>query len=157
MSSSLTCKISASLVSMASLIASHALLSQDFSKLPGSSAVDAQGVRHRWSDYGGRMLPWIRDAIYAPRPQYSYEARRQRIMGSGVFRMTLDLRTGTVVKVTMIKSTGSPILDNDSLSAFRQWQFNPARWKEVDLPITFQIASGPPRTLPAGAIPLPSR
>jgi TonB family protein len=148
MSSSLSRKIAALLVCTASFVASQLLLSQDFSKSPGSSAVDAQGVRHRWSEYGRRMAPWIHDAVYAPRPQYPYEARTRRIMGSALFRMTLDLRTGVVIKVTMIKSTGSPILDNACLSAFRQWRFNPGRWKEVDLPVIFVMASGPPRIPP---------
>jgi TonB family protein len=133
----LTHKLPASLVCMASLIASQPLLSQDFSKLPGGSAVDAQGVRHR---YDTKTVPWIRDEIYAPRPQYPYEARKRHIIGSGLLRMTLDLRTGGVVKVTMIKSTGSAILDNACLRAFGQWRFKPGRWKEIDLPITFTMA-----------------
>jgi TonB family protein len=142
-------KIPALLICMASLIASHSLLPQDFAKLPGGSALDAQGIRHHWSDYGGRMAPpWIRDAIFSPRPAYVYEARTRRIMGSGLFRLTLDLRTGNVVKVTTVKSTGSLLLDNPAVSAFEHWRFNPGRWKEIDLPITFTIASGPPRVAP---------
>ena len=152
-------KILASLMCIASLIASHPLLSQDFSKLPGSSAVDAQGVRHRWSEYGRRMVPWVDDATYAPRPQYPYEARSKHQTGSGLIRITLDLRTGSVVKITMIKSTGSPVLDNASLSAFRQWRFKPGRWKEIDLPITFTMDGRPPTPPlhPLGATPNPPR
>jgi len=132
-------KIFAVLMCIASLIASHPLLSQEFSKSPGSSAVDVQGVRHHWSDYDRKMVPWIGDAIYAPRPQYPYEARSKHQTGSGLFRITLDLSTGTVAKITMIKSTGSPVLDNAALSAFRQWRFRRGRWKEIDLPITFTM------------------
>ena len=141
-------RIPALLMCMASLIVSHSLLSQDFAKLPGGSAVDSKGVRHRWSDYGGSGVPWINDAVHTPRPPYPYEARKQRASGSGLFRLTLDLRTGIVVKVTKIKSTGSTILDNASQSTFERWRFNPGKWKEIDLPITFAIASGPPRITP---------
>src|SRR5439155_18834414 len=148
MSSHLTRKIPALLICMTSLMASHPLLSQDLSKLSGSSAVDAQRVHHYWCDYGRMMVPWIHDALYAPRPKYPYQARTRRIMGSVLFRMTLDFGTGTVVTVTTIKSTGSPMLDDASLSALRHWRFNPGRWKEVDFPITFTIASGSPRVAP---------
>jgi TonB family protein len=149
-------KILASLMCMASLIVSHPLLSEQPSQLPGSSAVDAQGVRHHWSGRGRNGPPWFHDAIYAPGPQYPYEARTRHVMGSGLFRITLDLSTGSVVKVIMIKSTGSPVLDNSCLSAFRQWRLKPGKWKEIDLPVTFIMDSGPPRLSPS-AEPFPPR
>ena len=103
------------------------------------SAVDTRGVRHRGSDYGGKIVPWIRDAIYAPRPQYPYEVRAKRITGTGLLRISLDLSSGNVVKAIMIKSTGSPVLDNAAISAFRQWRFKPGKWKEIELQITFTM------------------
>jgi TonB family protein len=105
-----------------------------------SSAVDAQGVRHRGRDYAG-PVPWIHDAIKTQRPKYPYEQRVRYIGGMGVVRVTLDLSTGAVSNATMVRSTGVPALDSSAMTAFHQWQWRPGKWKEIDVPITF--ASGP--------------
>jgi TonB family protein len=75
--------------------------------------------------------------IYAPRPQYPYEARSRSITGSGVVVMTIDV-SGSVTGASMAKSTGSPILDNAASSAFRQWRFAPGttQW-ELRMPFNF--------------------
>jgi TonB family protein len=105
-----------------------------------SSAVDAQGVWHQGSDYGAKRAPWMDDAIKTVAPNYRYEARSRRIQGSGLFRLSLDLNTGSVSKVTVIKSTGSPTLDNSATDAFWRWRWKPKRWKEIDMPITFALS-----------------
>jgi TonB family protein len=151
--SHLSRKIVASLMCVASLVAPYPLLSDDPSRWL-SSAVDAQGIRHHGSDYGRKRAPWMDDAIKAVAPRYPYEARARHQFGSGLVRVTLDLSTGLVAKVTMIKSTGLPVLDNSAADAFRQWRWKPGKWKEVDLPITFTMVSSPPR-LPPGAKTLP--
>src|SRR6266705_4977329 len=61
-------------------------------------------------------------AINAPRPQYPYEARSRKITGSGVCVATVDPGSGNVTGASMTQSTGSPILDNSALAAFRQWR-----------------------------------
>jgi TonB family protein len=146
-------KILATTMCIASLISSPLLLSEELSSGPGS-AVDAQGARHHPSDHGRKNPPWIDDAIKKVAPQYPYEARSRHQTGSGLLRITLNLRTGSVMKVTVIKSTGSPILDNAARSAFLQWRWKPGKWKEIDVPVTYTMGSGPHR-LPAGAKPLP--
>ena len=45
-------------------------------------------------------------ALSAPRPDYPYEARRQKITGEGVALLTIDPRNGEVINITMSKSTG---------------------------------------------------
>ena len=84
-----------------------------------SSAVDAKGVRHRGMDYAG-LSPWMRDAIKTQRPKYPYELRARYIGGMGMLRVTLDLSTGTVSKVAMVRSTGVPALDSSAMEALRQ-------------------------------------
>jgi TonB family protein len=122
-----------------------------------STAVDAQGVRHQARDYGaGKHPPWMDDAIKTVAPEYPYEARSRHIQGNGLFRLSLDLNTGSVSKVTAIRSTGSPILDNSAVAAFHRWRWKPGRWKEIDFPITFAIAPAAAR-LPPSAIPIPAR
>lgn len=78
-------------------------------------------------------------ALHAPRPEYPYEARRQKIRGDGVVAMTIDPVTGNVSSVSMSKSTGNPFLDNAALSAFRRWRFKPGTVSSVSCPITFTL------------------
>jgi TonB family protein len=76
---------------------------------------------------------------YAPRPQYPYEARSKHITGRGVCVVDVDLRTGLVTKARMVRRTGSPILDNATLAASRQWRFRPGDVSRVYIPITFTM------------------
>ena len=79
-------------------------------------------------------------AIYAPRPQYPYEARSRRITGSGVCVLDVDVASGSVSSANMAQSIGNPILDNAAVSAFRQWRFKPgAAAPKVKVPITFTM------------------
>src|SRR5438477_7160547 len=78
-------------------------------------------------------------AVNAPRPQYPYEARSRKITGSGICVATVDAASGNVTGASMTQSTGSPILDNSALSAFRQWRFRPGTVSQVRIPITFTM------------------
>jgi len=78
-------------------------------------------------------------AIYAPRPQYPYEARSRRITGSGVCVADVDPGSGNVTSATMATSIGNPILDNAAVSTFRQWRFRPGTVSKVRIPITFTM------------------
>jgi TonB family protein len=79
-------------------------------------------------------------AVSAPRPEYPYEARRQRLTGSGVAMLTVDFASGNVLDVVMLQSTGSAVLDNATVSAFRRWHFKPGTVSKVQTPITFTLA-----------------
>lgn len=70
---------------------------------------------------------------------YPYEARRQRLAGSGIVRVDID-RTGRVTATRMEKSTGHSILDNAATSAFQQARFKPDTPSPVHLPISFALA-----------------
>jgi len=76
-------------------------------------------------------------AIYAPRPQYPYEARSRQITGRGVCVVEINAGSGSVTGASMASSSGNPILDNAALSAFRQWRFKPGSVSKVRIPITF--------------------
>ena len=76
---------------------------------------------------------------YAPRPVYPYEARRQRITGSGVALLTLDQTSGAVTDVQMAQSCGNAILDNSTLDALRRWHFKPGSVTRVQVPITYTL------------------
>ena len=76
---------------------------------------------------------------YAPRPIYPYEARRQRITGSGIALLTVASVDGNVVDVGMAQSCGSVILDNATLDAFRRWHFKPGTVERVQVPTTYTL------------------
>jgi len=78
-------------------------------------------------------------ALYAPRPSYPYEARRSGTTGSGVAQLTVNSAAGNVIDARMSQSTGSAVLDNATLSAFRRWRFKPGIASNVDVPITYTL------------------
>jgi TonB family protein len=78
-------------------------------------------------------------ALSGPRPVYPYEARRQKITGSGVAMMTVDPISGNVIDVVMQESTGSPVLDNAAVSAFRRWRFKAGTPPRIKAPITYTL------------------
>ncbi|PYJ10887.1 MAG: hypothetical protein DMF06_04870 [Verrucomicrobia bacterium] len=78
-------------------------------------------------------------ALSAPRPEYPYEARRQRITGSGIVAITVDPLTGAVTDVSMWQSTGSPYLDNAAMTGFRRWRFKPGMAYKIKSPITYTL------------------
>jgi periplasmic protein TonB len=78
-------------------------------------------------------------AVSAPRPEYPYEARRQKITGDGIVVMTVDPVTGSVTSVFLSKSTTSPFLDNAALAGFKRWRFKPGTVSAVTCPVTFTL------------------
>jgi len=78
-------------------------------------------------------------AVVAPRPEYPYEARRQRTTGSGVAVLSIDPASGRVVEVAMLRSTGSAVLDNATISGFRRWRFKAGTVSRVQSPITYTL------------------
>jgi hypothetical protein len=100
-------------------------------------AIDAKGAR-----YPNAFC--VRDTLSAPRPQYPYlsstvgdsAAWARYPKGNGLYRLQIDLKTGCVTRVTIIKSTGTVGLDSVSTNAFAQWAFKPGKWKEVIIPTT---------------------
>jgi TonB family protein len=79
-------------------------------------------------------------ALNAPRPEYPYEARRQKITGDGVAVMSVDTGSGHVTGVMMARSTGSAFLDNAAIVGFRRWRFKPGSVATVTCPVTFTLA-----------------
>ena len=92
------------------------------------------GVPGTMSMSGAKAL-----AVYGPRPEYPYEARRQKLTGDGVCVISVDSSSGQATDATMAKSTGSPVLDNACVTKFRQWRFKPGTVSKVKVPITFTL------------------
>jgi TonB family protein len=80
------------------------------------------------------------NVVHQVPPEYPYEARRSGITGRGILVGFVDFDTGKVTSVKMEKSTGSRILDQAALSAFRQWEFKPKTILRFRTPITYEMA-----------------
>jgi TonB family protein len=78
-------------------------------------------------------------AISAPPPEYPYEARRRKITGDAIVLMTVDPMSGSVISVSMSKTTGSPFLDNAAMTGFKRWRFRPGTVSAVTCPVTFTL------------------
>ncbi len=78
-------------------------------------------------------------AIYAPRPEYPYEARRQGAIGTGVASLTIDQATGLVTNARMLRTTGKSVLDSSAIKAFSRWRFRPGTARLVQVPVTFTL------------------
>ena len=98
---------------------------------PATTAHSSQGLARS----AGEIL-----ALYAPRPDYPYEARRQNAVGSGLASLTIDSATGVVTDARMERSTGKSILDASALKAFSRWRFRPGTATAIEIPITFRLS-----------------
>jgi protein TonB len=77
--------------------------------------------------------------LTGPRPQYPAEAAAQHLGGTGTYLLHFDQSTGNVTDVTVVQSAGSPILDQASITGFRQWHEDPNSAKEVTMTMTFTM------------------
>jgi TonB family protein len=111
-----------------------------------SSAVDVSGKRFRGSQYKGKP-PWIEDILSSP-IIYPYEARRFHQSGRVQLHIFLDPGRGTVTNALLAKASGSDVLDSAALSWIRKWKWKPGLWKEVQLPITFEMPPASPTPTP---------
>lgn len=103
----------------------------DAGKGPGTRGVRADGRTFR--KVRGEKAPWSGDCLKAVAPEYPAWERDAHHQGSGIFRLAIDLKTGFVTRVSIVKSTGIEFLDICAAKAFRQWRWKPGKWKEIDL------------------------
>jgi TonB family protein len=78
-------------------------------------------------------------------PEYPYRARRRGEEGTGVFRLTIDLKTGAVHDLAVLHSTAVAELDESALTALRGWRWKPGAWKSVEVEFIFTISQPSPR------------
>ncbi len=83
--------------------------------------------------------PWQKDLVQSVAPVYSRSDRAAGRQGRGIFHLTLDFSTGSVVQVTVRKSTGYATLDSAAVRALEQWRFKPGSWKTLDIPVAFKM------------------
>jgi TonB family protein len=73
--------------------------------------------------------------IYKPRVPYPTLPDGTKPEGSGVFVCHIDTRTGIVKYVSVLKSTGSALLDKTGIEAFQHARFSPGTDPEVKVPL----------------------
>lgn len=85
------------------------------------------------------QVNWRAYIVFAPYPDYPYEARIQRMTGSGVFLLTFNL-DGHAEKAEILQSTGYTLLDSAALQAFQRWRAikNPP-FLQAKVPVTFTM------------------
>ena len=77
--------------------------------------------------------------ITAPRPDYPVEARAKHITGYGLYNIWFRTETGVVSHIEILRSTGSKLLDEAALRAFRQWRARPGAVSHMKIPVTFSM------------------
>ena len=78
-------------------------------------------------------------AIYAPKPDYSFDARSHWVEGRGLFLLSVR-PDGTVDSVQVDKSTGHRELDESAIAALEKWRFKPGIVSHVKIPMEFTMA-----------------
>jgi protein TonB len=84
--------------------------------------------------------------IKGAKPDYPLTARKQGLEGIVKLRVTVAA-DGRVTSVTVVQSSGHPILDNAARNGVSRWRFSPARRANgaiasvVDVPIEFKLSN----------------
>jgi len=102
-------------------------------------ATDVKGARHS-------NTVCVRDALFAPSPrcprgkpssQDWEHINWEQVESDGLYRLDIDLITGRVTNVTIVKS-GTKQLNDLSILAFKLWRFKPGKWREIIIPTTMR-------------------
>jgi len=62
--------------------------------------------------------------------------------GRGVYRLTINSKSGLVDEVKIVQSTGYRELNELAVKALLQWQFKPGTPSPVQVPVEFAIQGG---------------
>ena len=62
--------------------------------------------------------------------------------GRGVYRLTINSKSGVVDEVKIVQSTGYRELNELAAKALLQWQFKPGTPSPVEVPVEFAIQGG---------------
>jgi TonB family protein len=92
-----------------------------------------------WSDGHTSALTdeeLMKYALASPGPGYPEEAQKSKVVGSGLYELRIN-KAGKVTEVAIVRSSGSRVLDQAARSAFIKWQFRPAVFVRVRLPVSW--------------------
>jgi TonB family protein len=89
----------------------------------------------------GANPPWRKDVLKWVGPEYPYHDRNMFHEGTGVYRVAIDVKTGTVIQTAIVRSTGYPTLDGAASRSFLGWRFRPATWRTIEVPVTYLVSA----------------
>jgi TonB family protein len=75
-------------------------------------------------------------------PEYPPDVVLRHVGGNGLFRLTINPRTGEVDEVKVVKSCGYKILNELAAKALLQWRFQPGTSGLVEVPVDFYVHGG---------------
>jgi TonB family protein len=75
-------------------------------------------------------------------PEYPPGVVLHMAEGRGVFRLTIDPKSGEVDEVKIVKSCGYKTLNELAAKAFFQWRFQPGSRSPVEVPVEFYVHGG---------------
>lgn len=78
-----------------------------------------------------------KNVVHTVVPRYPWIARVKGHDGYGLYKLNIDMETGLVVSVDVVKTSTHQELDDCAIKAFRQWRFRPHTWHAVNVPATF--------------------
>ena len=77
--------------------------------------------------------------LYAPEPEFAEGYRKNNTdVLQGVYRLTINQKTGAVDEVGVLKRSGMQKLDGVSVMTLFKWKFRPGSIRQLDVPITFE-------------------
>lgn len=90
--------------------------------------------------YEMNLPPDVRAAVlYAPQPDYPRALYERGVRGRGIYRLTIDPKTGTVSEVKVLKHARYAILDEFAAKAFLQWKFRPGTINQTTIEFEFSV------------------
>jgi TonB family protein len=98
---------------------------------------------------------WKKDVDYMEAPAYPAVAKRWHVQGGGLFRVSIDITTGRVTDVSVLKSTGYGVLDGSAIRTLKLWRWKPGKHRQVNVPISFKLDPHWANKPFPGASPLP--
>jgi TonB family protein len=75
-------------------------------------------------------------------PEYPPDVVLRHADGRGLFRLTVNPRSGEVDEVKIVKSCGYKILNELAAKALLQWRFQPGTRGPVEVPVEFYVHGG---------------
>jgi TonB family protein len=94
-----------------------------------------------WSDGHTSALSdeeLVRYATASPGAAYPEAAQKAQLSGSGLYELQVN-KAGVTTAVTVLKSSGKPVLDQAARSAFLKWRFTPGVFSRVRVPVSWSV------------------
>jgi len=114
-----TARLAVALIALVQIASAGQMLSYIAMPTGIGHATDAKGVRHP-------TAICMKDVLHAVAPLYPYYANvgcePRNVQGNGMFSLRIDVNTGLMSRVAIIKSMGDQGLDDASVKAFKQFE-----------------------------------